>query len=190
MSKYAITVEQYNAFCKATARRQPFYGPNDRAKNPVTQITWHDAKAFADWMGYRLPTEAEFEYATRAGTTTPFYTGQCLTSDQANYNGMDEAYTNCERSAFINKVVPVGNYPPNAFGLYDMHGNVVEWCSDWYGEYNMDEKMNPIGPETGDRKVFRGGGFWHPAAKCRSACRGSDPQGNRGAGLSFRVVKE
>jgi len=67
---------------------------------------------------------------------------------------------------------------------------MVEWCSDWYGEYNINEKINPKGPETGKIKVFRGGGFWNPASKCRSAYRGGDPPVNRGAGLSFRIVKD
>jgi formylglycine-generating enzyme required for sulfatase activity len=177
MSKYCITFAQYDAFCEATSRKKPW--GFKRGNMPVSQITWYDADAFAKWMGCRLPTEAEREYATRANTTTPFYTGDSLTLDQAYFNN------NSGREA-----KPVGSFPPNVFGLYDMHGNMEEWCSDWYGEYNIDEKMNPKGPETGKIKVFRGGSFSLPAWRCRSACRGGDPQGNRGAGLSFRIVKD
>jgi formylglycine-generating enzyme required for sulfatase activity len=190
MSKYCVTVEQYNLFCKATGRRSlwlwGFWGQDNM---PVTQVTWFDATAFAEWMGCRLPTEAEREYATRANTTTPFYTGNCLTTDQANFNG-DEPYSNCEEGRNRKRPITVGNFAPNNFGLYDMHGNVEEWCSDWYGAYNINEKMNPKGPETGKIKVFRGGSFSLPGWRCRSACRGGDPQGNRGAGLSFRIVKD
>ena len=177
MSKYCITFAQYDVFCEATGRVKPW--GFKRGNMPVSQITWYDAQAFAGWMGCRLPTEAEREYAARANTTTPFYTGDSLTLDQAYFNN------NSGREA-----KPVGSFPPNAFGLYDMHGNMGEWCSDWYGEYNIDEKMNPKGPETGKIKVIRGGGFWNPGWRCRSACRGGDPQGNRGAGLSFRIVKD
>jgi len=189
MSKYTITVEQYNAFCNSTGRRKPFYGPYGTDKSPVTQVTWHDAQAFAEWMGCRLPTEAEWEYAARANTTTPFYTGECLSTDQANFNGK-EPYANCEKGINRKKPVAVGCFSSNNFGLYDMHGNVIEWCSDWYGAYNANDKINPKGPETGEIKVLRGGGFWLPAERNRSACRSCDPQGNRGAGLSFRVVKD
>ena len=177
MSKYCITFAQYDVFCEATGRVKPW--GFKRGNMPVSQITWYDAQAFAGWMGCRLPTEAEREYAARANTTTPFYTGDSLTLDQAYFNN------NSGREA-----KPVGSFPPNAFGLYDMHGNMGEWCSDWFSEYNIDEKMNPKGPETGKIKVIRGGGFWLPAWRCRSACRGGDPQGNRGAGLSFRIVKD
>lgn len=116
--------------------------------HPVTQVTWYDAAAFAEWMGCRLPTEAEFEYAARANTITPFYTGECLTTDQANFNG-EEPYTNCEKGENRDKPLPVGSFPPNAFGLYDMHGNIWEWTSDWYGEYDLKDTLNPKGPETG-----------------------------------------
>jgi formylglycine-generating enzyme required for sulfatase activity len=189
MSKYTITVEQYNAFCKATGRRKPFYGPYGMDKNPVTQVTWHDAKAFAEWMGCRLPTEAEWEYAARANTTTPFYTGNCLSTEQANFNG-EEPYAKCEKGINRKKPIEIGSFSSNNFGLYDMHGNVIEWCSDWYGEYNVNDKINPQGSETGEIKVLRGGGFWLSADRNRSASRSGDPQGNRGAGLSFRIVKD
>ncbi len=189
MSKYTITVEQFNQFCQATCRKKPFYGPYGNAKNPVTQVSWYDAKAFAEWMGCRLPTEAEWEYAARANTTTPFYTGDCLSTDQANFNGK-EPYAGCEKGINLKKPIAVGSFSPNNFGLYDMHGNVIEWCSDWYGEYNVNDKINPKGPEAGEIKVLRGGGFWLQADRNRSACRSGDPQGNRGAGLSFRIVKD
>jgi formylglycine-generating enzyme required for sulfatase activity len=179
MSKYTITREQYELFIKATGRIMKYYRPVGGDKHPAMWVTWYDASAFAEWMECRLPTEAEYEYATRANTTTPFYTGESLTSDQAYFN-----------HKLTRSPMPVGSFPPNAFGLYDMHGNMVEWCSDWYGEYNINDKINPKGPGTGDIKVFRGGGFWLPAANCRSACRGGDPPINRGNGLSFRVVKD
>ena len=189
MSIYPITVEQYNIFCDATGRYKPRYGRNGHSKMPVSQVTWHDANAFAEWMGCRLPTEAEFEYAARANTSSPFYTGDCLTTEQANFNGK-ESYINCEKSENRKKPLAVGNFSPNAFGLYDMHGNMWEWTNDWYGEYDIDDTLNPKGAETGTRKVDRGGGYWDPAWRCRSAYRGGgDPPGNRGAGLSFRVVK-
>ena len=177
MSKYCITFAQYDVFCEATGRVKPW--GFKRGNMPVSQITWYDAQAFAGWMGCRLPTEAEREYAARANTTTPFYTGDSLTLDQAYFNN------NSGREA-----KPVGSFLPNAFGLYDMHGNMGEWCSDWFSEYNIDEKMNPKGPETGKIKIIRGGGFWLPAWRCRSACRNGDPPVNRGAGLSFRLVKD
>ncbi len=178
MSKYTINREQYELFIKATGRKMKYYRPVGGDKHPAMWVTWYDASAFAEWMGCRLPTEAEYEYAARANTTTPFYTGESLTSDQAYF-----------KHKLTRSPMPAGSFPPNTFGLYDMHGNMVEWCSDWYGEYNINDKINPKGPETGDIKVFRGGGFWLPAANSRSACRGGDPPINRGNGLSFRIVK-
>ncbi len=190
MSKYCITVEQYNLFCEATGRKKPFlYGQFAHAKMPVSQISWHDARAFAEWMECRLPTEAEWEFAARANTTTPFYTGYCLSTEQANFDGT-EPYSGCEKGETRKKPLPVGSFAPNEFGLYDMLGNMCEWTNDWYGNYNTDEKTNPNGPETGEIKVIRGGGFWNPGWRCRSACRAGDPPVNRGAGLSFRIVKD
>ena len=189
MSKYPITLEQYGLFCDATGRTKPWGG--ERGNLPVTRVTWDDAAACAEWMGCRLPTEAEFEYAARAKTTTPFYTGDCLTSEQANFNG-EEPYTNCAKSEDRNKAMPVGSFPPNAFGLYDMHGNILQWCNDWYGEYDVNEKTNPKGSGKGANKIIRGGG-WHNAAwECRSAYRGGAGlyPGTRGTGIGFRIVKD
>ncbi len=132
MSKYPVTYEQYDLFCEATGRTKPW--GRERGNFPVTQVTWYDAKALADWMGCRLPTEAEWEYAARANTSTPFYTGDCLTSEQANFNGR-KPYDNCDKSESRKKLLSVASFPPNAFGLYDMHGNIWEWTNDWYGEY-------------------------------------------------------
>jgi len=177
MSKYCVTFEQYDAFCEATGRKKPW--GFKRGNMPVSQITWYDAQAFAKWMGCRLPTEAEWEYSARANTTTPFYTGDNLASDQAYFNNKSGR-----------EAMAVGSFPPNPFGLYDMHGNMGELCSDWYGEYDLKETSNPKGPETGGQKVLRGGGFWVSAQECRLASRVGVPPGNRGAGIGFRIVKD
>lgn len=188
MSKYCITYAQYDMFCEATGRQKPW--GMKRGNLPVSQVSWYDAAAFAEWMGGRLPTEAEWEYAARGNTSTPFYTGDCLTTEQANFNGT-EPYTNCEKGTFRKEAIPVGSFAPNAFGLYDMHGNIWQWTNDWYGEYNLNDTINPKGPETGTKKIDRGGGFYDPAWRCRSAYRGGGtPPGNKGTGDSFRIVKD
>jgi formylglycine-generating enzyme required for sulfatase activity len=190
MSKYPVTFEQYDLFCEATGRDKPWSWSFTRGKLPVSQVTWNDAVAFAEWMGCRLPTEAEWEYAARANTTTPYYTGDCLTSEQANFNGK-EPYTNCNKSENRKEVLPVGSFPPNAFGLYDMHGNIWQWVNDWYGRYNVNEKSNPTGPEKETKKIIRGGGWRNHAWECRSAFReGGQSPVTKGTGIGFRIVKD
>jgi formylglycine-generating enzyme required for sulfatase activity len=147
------------------------------AECPVDSISWHDAMAFIQKLNhlehttkYRLPTEAEWEYACRANTDTPFYFGKFLSTDQANYNG-NHSIPGSPEGINRNHTLPAGSFPANQFGLFDMHGNVYEWCQDWYGEYPSEPVIDPAGPETGYSKISRGGGMSSYARRCRSANR-------------------
>jgi len=187
MSKYEVTFEQYDAFCDATGRSIPKDEGWGRGRRPVINVSWDDAKAFADWMGCRLPTEAEWEYAARAGTTTPFNTGNCLSTAQANYNG-NNPYSGCTKGEYRQKTTPVGSLSANAWGLHDMHGNVWEWCSDWYGAYPSAAQTNPKGPASASGRVIRGGSWYIIANYCRSARRNNSAPGNRNNIIGFRLV--
>ena len=120
--------------------------------------------------GYRLPTEAEWEYACRAGTTTPFHFGASIAVYQANYDG-NYTYGAGKKGLYRQKTTPVGFFPDNAWGLFDMHGNVLEWCADWYGPYPEEEIRDPQGFIGRDRRVLRGGSWYSYPRLCRSAYR-------------------
>lgn len=138
---------------------------------PAVNATWFGATEFATYVGGRLPTEAEWEYACRAGTTTPFNTGNCL-NEQANYFWL-VLHTDCSNSSttYPNQTQVINSYYPNAFGLYNMHGNVSEWCADWFGSYFTTAQTNPTGASTGTFRVTRGGDWSLRASSNRSAVR-------------------
>ena len=150
---------------------------------PVYTINETDLRWNRSANGYRLPTEAEWEYACRAGTTTPFNTGNNITTSQANYFPNNAKGTNRE------KTVEVGSFAPNAWGLYDMPGNVWEWCWDWFGDYPNGAQSDPIGPPTGSERVVRGGSWNSEALWARSSSRSSFYPYQGYDSVGFRLVR-
>ena len=188
---YVVTQDEYQQIVGKNPSK--FIG----ARNPVEQIAYDAAQEFCQKASaktartVRLPTEAEWEYACRAGTTTPFNLGATITPDQANYWGT-YAWNNGKKGVYRNKTTPVGTFKPNAWGLYDMHGNAAQWCSDWFGKdyYSKSPAADPTGPATGERRVMRGGGFGYSPMMCRSAFRDRLMPEWHWASMGFRVVVE
>jgi uncharacterized protein (TIGR02996 family) len=143
---------------------------------PVEQVSWVDCQAFCERLSqqdgkrYRLPTEAEWEYACRGGTTTPFHFGETISPDQANYDARI-IYGKGKEGVSRQQTTPVGSFPPNAWGLHDMHGNVWEWCNDFYGPYPASDMKDPQGDPSGYLRVLRGGSWFTNPEGCRSAFR-------------------
>jgi sulfatase modifying factor 1 len=206
MGAHTVTQEQWKEVMGNNPSRQQGQWRNSRpgARNlPVENVSWEDCQEFCkklrdkDKKPYRLPTEAEWEYSCRAGTTTPFHFGNTISTDVANYDGNSYTYGNSKHGENRKTTMPVGSFPPNAFGLYEMHGNVWQLCQDWYGEYPKEEVVDPQGPEkgghrgapeNGEGRVQRGGSWWGPPWHCRSACRGKEEPGNlRTMACGFRV---
>ncbi len=154
---------------------------------PVESVSWENCQEFlqklseSDGHEHRLPSEAEWEYGCRAGTTTLYFFGKTITAKQANFVG---------RGGRPGKTTVVGLYAPNAWGLYDMHGNVWELCADWDGEYPEGEAVDPTGSESGSVGVFRGGSFYNQASAARSSRRVTEPPGSRGSTAGLRLVRE
>lgn len=190
IGKYEVTIEEYDAFCKATKREKPSDEGWGRGKRPVIDVIWEDASAYCQWLSkktgknYRLPTEAEWEYAARGGANSKRY----------KYSGSDDinkvAVTQTNQTN--NKTEPVGSKAPNELGLYDMTGNVCEYCSEWYGEKyyaESDNSNNPTGPTKGMYRVVRGGSWVFSDDGCRVSSRYFDVDGGVYY-LGFRLAKD
>jgi formylglycine-generating enzyme required for sulfatase activity len=168
---------------------------NDDPRNPVEQVSWEDAQGFIDELSARvqglqarLPTEAEWEYACRAGRDTPFSFGENITPEQVNYNGQ-YPYAGGKKGLHRERTVPVGSLPPNAWGLYEMHGNVWEWCADWYGGYASEPQVDSSGPAEGADRVLRGGSWILYGRLCRSALRSGIEPSFRNGYFGFRLAR-
>ncbi|MEM8640969.1 MAG: formylglycine-generating enzyme family protein [Cyanobacteria bacterium P01_G01_bin.54] len=210
MSSTPITQAQWRVvagFEQAERELEPdpsnFKGDN----RPVERVSWEDAVEFCQRLAnhtqlpYRLPSEAEWEYACRAYTTTPFYFGETITTDLANYRGTDHKindtttwlgyYGRGPRGEYREETTPVGQLnAPNQFGLHDMYGNVWEWCLDcWHENYDGAPTDGTAWTESEDNEyVLRGGSWFHHPGVCRSACRARYSPGSRYNGLGFRIV--
>ena len=155
---------------------------------PAEVVSWADAQEFCqrlskrEGLTYRLPTEAEWEYACRAGTTTPFHTGETITTNLANYRAVKQG------ELYRGETLKVGSFPANPWGLFDTHGNVWEWCQDWYGPYGEGAATDPTGPAKGTLRVLRGGCYGLDSRDCGSAKRGKHDPKDVNTYYGFRVV--
>ncbi len=203
MGKFEVTQAQWRAVAKLPQvkrelKPEPSHFKGDN--RPVEQVSWNDAVEFCARLSkhtgrkYRLPSEAEWEYACRAGTTTVFHFGETITGNLANYNASN-VYANEPKGKYRQETDPVGQSPANAFGLYDMHGNVLEWClDDWHSNYERASTdgsalINSNNNNRSQFQVLRGGSWYSYPGSCRSACRDDYVVPNRrNYGIGFRVV--
>jgi len=189
LGKYEVTQRQW----QSVMGKNPSGVKSAGLDAPVENVSWEDCQEFVKKLNasagheYRLPTEAEWEYACRAGTATAFHYGDDLDSSQANFDGTFPRGSG-RKGEFLETTVKVGSFRPNAWGLYDMHGNVYEWCQDLYGDYPSGAVTAPAGKGTSSRPVFRGGCWRHGATRCRSADRGRDFPWRSYNCLGFRVA--
>lgn len=184
IGKTEVTVRQYRVFAEATGAIFPEQPTWSREDFPVVNVTWEESQNFCTWLGGHLPTEAQWEYAARAGTMgTPFPKGPEISHEEANFDGV-------EGQDQFAKAAPVASFPPNAFGLFDMLGNVWEWCWDWYQEdyYGKSPEVDPVGPAQGKKKVVRGGSFTSDPGRLRLSYRASLAPNQRWLFTGFRCV--
>ena len=198
LSKTEITQEQWQKVMGVgeihTEKPNPF--SYDNPKYPVVSKSYYDVQNFLKKLEilspgnrFRLPTEAEWEYACRANTSTNFSVGQQISDTLSNYNAeIISPYSNTGKN--VGHPTSVGSYPPNPWGLFDMHGNVWEWVSDWYSPYSSKQAVDPQGPQNGILKVMRGGSWYFGADNARSYFRGTHPPQLWGFSIGFRIVRE
>ena len=185
MGVSTVTQEQWKEFMAKNP--SAFAGEKNL---PVDSVSWSDCQEFIkklkekDKKSYRLPTEAEWEYACRAGTTTPYHFGVTISTKQANLHDVSEKD---KKNLPLLKTTPVNSFPANAWGLHDMHGNVWQWCQDSYGDYPQNEFVDPQGPKGGANRVLRGGSWFYSPDCCRSACRSWGELGFRNYSIGFRL---
>jgi formylglycine-generating enzyme required for sulfatase activity len=191
---YMQTTEATQGQWKALMGRNPSSQKACGDNCPVEQVSWDDVQKFIQKLNqkegtdkYRLPTEAEWEYACRAGNATAFPNGNITTFQCGLDPNLDAIGWYCGNSK--NRVHPVAQKKPNAWGLHDMHGNVQEWCQDWFGIYPYDEVTNPKGPPEGTYRVMRSGVWYSPARDCRSASRFGSPPHYRFRHIGFRLSR-
>lgn len=192
-----VTLEQWRALMgrKLFGRRR---GPGNM---PVAKISWYDCRKFikklntlSEWS-YRLPTEAEWEYASRAGSSTAYSWGNIADCSKAMFGNNSLKSRECldyirSRGLTTDQPAPVKSYPPNAWGLYDMHCNVWEWCRDWHGDNTKSAKRDPLGPDSGTMRVRRGGSWFKYGYLCRSANRNYAHPGSRYQTTGFRLIRK
>lgn len=190
-----VTNAQYEQFRPEHRELRGKRGFSTGDDEAVVFVSYDDAVAFCRWLSekegktYRLPTEAEWEYACRAGTTTPFSTGGNITVDQANWYSSYPYIEGEGGGAYRRQTVPVDEFEPNPWGIYNMHGNVSEWCWDYYGEYGAQAQDNPTGAQSGRNRVMRGGGWYDYAKHVRSAYRSAMPADYTDYKIGFRVAR-
>ncbi len=162
---------------------------------PVDSVSWNDCEAFVQQLNrslpgdlvLRMPTEAEWEYACRAGTTTVFNVGDHLSSSDANFDG-NYPYGNAPKGVYHQRTLPVHEFVPNRWGLFQMHGNLWEWCDDWQGDYPSELAVDPVGPAEGLGRVLRGGSWLHRARYLRAAQRRAATPGARHRNRGLRLA--
>jgi formylglycine-generating enzyme required for sulfatase activity len=197
MQSTEVTMKQWHSIMG----RRMMMNQNDPEDMPVTRVSWFDCMKFIRRLNkmnqgqYRLPTEAEWEYAARAGTSTAYSWGDAIDCEKAMYANNSLKNNECQlyyRSINLRTDRPasVKTFKPNPWGLYDMHGNVWEWCMDWYGEYREKSVIDPKGPASGNVRIRRGGSWFKYGYACRSANRSFGHPATRYRTTGFRLVRE
>jgi len=197
MQTTEVTVVQWEALMG----KKFFAPPTEKGNRPVVKVSWHDCMTFITKLNalnketYRLPTEAEWEYACRAGSSTAYSWGKTIECDKAMFSNNTLKSRECvgyveSKGLGVDRPALVKSYPPNAWGLYDMHGNVWEWCQDYYGVYPSGPVTDPAGSKSGPDKVRRGGSWFKYGYSCRSANRAYAHEASRFQTTGFRLVRE
>lgn len=194
IGRFAVTFEEYDFFCAATGAKKPGDEDRGRDRQPVVNVACEEAEAYCVWLSeqtgalYRLPSEAEWEFACRAGTETPYWTGETISTEQANFMSASETD---DPGEYRRRTLPVGSFPANPWGLFDTHGNVLEWCADAWNKDYQGAPEDGLAWMNGDRAkaVLRGGSWGSYPWNLRSAYRYRFQRGSRGLSIGFRLAR-